>query len=56
MYCVKDKDKWYCIDDEVYARISDSVDGYMAEHPELYKKNGNEYGMNKEGNYEQKDS
>lgn len=55
MYCVRDADKWYCIDDEVYQRISKSIDGYMSEHKEQYKQFGKEYAINTEGKYELKE-
>jgi predicted NAD-dependent protein-ADP-ribosyltransferase YbiA (DUF1768 family) len=40
MYCIREKDKWYCISDTTYSEISSKIDGYMSENVELYKKYG----------------
>lgn len=54
MYCVRDDDKrWYCIDDELYQRISKKIDGYVSENIDLYKKNGKPYVLNKDGLYKE---
>jgi len=52
MYCIKDNNKWYCIEDDVFDSINKLADEYVAEkHPELFKKMGSEYAKNKGGVY-----
>ena len=55
MYCVREKDKWYCIDDDIYQRISKKIDGYVSENINTFKENGIPYVLNKEGLYEEAD-
>lgn len=55
MYCVREKDKWYCIDDDIYQRISKKIDGYVSENINTFKENGIPYVLNKEGLYEEVD-
>lgn len=56
MYCVREGNKWYCLDDTTYESISKEIDGYVSENIDNYKKEGTEYFINEEGVYEQQQS
>ncbi len=52
MYCVKDKEKWFCVDDTMYHSMYKQSEGVTG--TELYRKYGKEYIQTKGGTYELK--
>jgi len=54
MYCVRDKDEWYCVPDDTYMGWWLDNKNATPEHKEEYiRDNGTEYYVNKEGLYVQ---
>lgn len=52
MYCAREDDTWYCVEDDVYTQMyTPGVETGI----EIFKKNGKEYFINSEGKYEIKD-
>ena len=53
MYCVREDDNWYCIDDDVYTNEVKTTDDYTS--LEFFKERGHKYFINEDGRYEKQD-
>jgi len=51
MYCMREGDAWWCVEDSTYSKMYRQVKS-LKNDIELYKRNGKEYFINSEGNYE----
>lgn len=56
VYCARGEgDKWYCVKDEIYLRMYRDNPSVGESGYEIFKENGDEYFINKDGRYEKKD-
>lgn len=52
MYCMREGKSWWCVEDSTYYKMYRQVKS-LEQDIELYKRNGKEYIINKEGLYEE---